>query len=102
MPFGGSAAELFARIAECVVCGRANQIPGPGKISIAPTRQMLNQRDLALAHTPGVAAPCEEIVADPANSYKYTACGNLVAVITNGTAVLGLGNIGPLAAFGRP
>ena len=75
-----------------------HQIPRPGKISIAPTKQLLNQRDLALAYTPGVAAPCEEIVADPANSYKYTARGNLVAVITNGTAVLGLGNIGPLAA----
>src|SRR5213595_2607065 len=75
-----------------------HQIPRPGKISITPTKQLLNQRDLALAYTPGVAAPCEEIVADPAKSYKYTARGNLVAVITNGTAVLGLGNIGPLAA----
>jgi malate dehydrogenase (oxaloacetate-decarboxylating)(NADP+) len=75
-----------------------HQFPRPGKISIAPTKQVLNQRDLALAYTPGVAAPCEEIVVDPANSYKYTARGNLVAVITNGTAVLGLGNIGPLAA----
>lgn len=75
-----------------------HQIPRPGKISIAPIKQLTNQRDLALAYTPGVAAPCEEIVADPANSYKYTARGNLVAVITNGTAVLGLGNIGPLAA----
>ena len=76
-----------------------HQIPRPGKISIAPTKQLLNQRDLALAYTPGVAAPCEEIVADPANSYKYTARGNLVAVITNGTAVLGLGDIGPEAAL---
>jgi malate dehydrogenase (oxaloacetate-decarboxylating)(NADP+) len=75
-----------------------HQTPRPGKISIAPTKQLLNQRDLALAYTPGVAAPCEEIVADPANAYKYTARGNLVAVITNGTAVLGLGNIGPLAS----
>jgi malate dehydrogenase (oxaloacetate-decarboxylating)(NADP+) len=75
-----------------------HQFPRPGKISISPTKQVLNQRDLALAYTPGVAAPCEEIVVDPANSYKYTARGNLVAVITNGTAVLGLGNIGPLAA----
>src|SRR5207237_7665988 len=55
-----------------------------------------NQRDLALAYSPGVAAPCEEIVKDPANAYKYTSRGNLVAVISNGTAVLGLGNIGPL------
>ena len=75
-----------------------HETPRPGKISIAPTKQLLNQRDLALAYTPGVAAPCEEIVADPANVYKYTARGNLVAVITNGTAVLGLGNIGPLAS----
>jgi malic enzyme len=65
---------------------------------VTPTKQLTNQRDLALAYSPGVAAPCEEIVIDPANAYKYTARGNLVAVITNGTAVLGLGNIGPLAA----
>jgi malate dehydrogenase (oxaloacetate-decarboxylating)(NADP+) len=75
-----------------------HQFPRPGKISVTPTKQVLNQRDLALAYTPGVAVPCEEIAADPANSYKYTARGNLVAVITNGTAVLGMGNIGPLAA----
>jgi malate dehydrogenase (oxaloacetate-decarboxylating)(NADP+) len=75
-----------------------HQIPRPGKISVAPTKSLLNQRDLALAYSPGVAAPCEEIVKDPANSYKYTARGNLVAVISNGTAVLGLGNIGPLAS----
>ena len=72
--------------------------PVPGKISIAATKQMVNQRDLALAYSPGVASACEEIVADPANAFRYTARGNLVAVITNGTAVLGLGNIGPLAA----
>ena len=75
-----------------------HESPRPGKISVTATKQLTNQRDLALAYTPGVAAPCEEIVKDPANSYKYTARGNLVAVITNGTAVLGLGNIGPLAA----
>jgi malate dehydrogenase (oxaloacetate-decarboxylating)(NADP+) len=75
-----------------------HQIPRPGKISVTPTKQLLNQRDLALAYSPGVAAPCEEIVKDPAASYKYTARGNLVAVISNGTAVLGLGNIGPLAS----
>jgi malate dehydrogenase (oxaloacetate-decarboxylating)(NADP+) len=75
-----------------------HQLPRPGKISVTPTKQVLNQRDLALAYSPGVAAPCEEIVKDPANAYKYTARGNLVAVITNGTAVLGLGNIGPLAS----
>ena len=70
----------------------------PGKISVTPTKGMTNQRDLALAYSPGVAAACEEIVADPANAFRYTARGNLVAVVTNGTAVLGLGNIGPLAS----
>jgi malate dehydrogenase (oxaloacetate-decarboxylating)(NADP+) len=72
--------------------------PTPGKVAIAATKQLTNQRDLALAYSPGVAAPCEEIVADPNNAFKYTSRGNLVAVITNGTAVLGLGDIGPLAA----
>ncbi len=75
-----------------------HQFPTPGKIAIAATKQLVNQHDLALAYSPGVAAPCEEIVKDPNNAYKYTSRGNLVAVITNGTAVLGLGNIGPLAA----
>ncbi len=70
----------------------------PGKISVTPTKGMTNQRDLALAYSPGVAAACEEIVDDPANAFRYTARGNLVAVVTNGTAVLGLGNIGPLAS----
>lgn len=70
----------------------------PGKISIAPTKLLSNQRDLALAYSPGVAAACEEIVTDSANAFRYTARGNLVGVITNGTAVLGLGNIGPLAS----
>ena len=72
--------------------------PTPGKLAIAATKQLTNQRDLALAYSPGVAAPCEEIVKDPNNAYKYTGRGNLVAVISNGTAVLGLGNIGPLAS----
>ncbi|MBD3893049.1 NADP-dependent malic enzyme [Hydrogenophaga sp.] len=72
--------------------------PVAGKMAIHATKQLLNQRDLALAYSPGVAAPCEEIVADPANAFRYTGRGNLVAVITNGTAVLGLGDIGPLAA----
>jgi len=72
--------------------------PVPGKIAIAATKQVLNQRDLALAYSPGVAAPCEEIVKDPVNAFKYTARGNLVAVISNGTAVLGLGDIGALAS----
>ena len=75
-----------------------HEFPTPGKVAIAATKQMVNQRDLALAYSPGVAAACEEIVADPANAWRYTARGNLVAVVTNGTAVLGLGNIGPLAA----
>ncbi|NEX60570.1 NADP-dependent malic enzyme [Noviherbaspirillum galbum] len=75
-----------------------HEFPTPGKISVTPTKTLTNQRDLALAYSPGVAAACEEIVADPANAFKYTARGNLVAVITNGTAVLGLGNIGPLAS----
>jgi malate dehydrogenase (oxaloacetate-decarboxylating)(NADP+) len=75
-----------------------HEFPTPGKISIAATKQLVNQHDLALAYSPGVAAPCEEIVKDPNNAFKYTSRGNLVAVITNGTAVLGLGNIGPLAA----
>ncbi len=70
----------------------------PGKISILPTKQLINQRDLALAYTPGVAAACEEIKRDPATAALYTARANLVAVVTNGTAVLGLGAIGPLAA----
>jgi len=75
-----------------------HEFPTPGKVAIAPTKQLVNQRDLALAYSPGVAAACEEIVADPANAWRYTAKGNLVAVVTNGTAVLGLGDIGPLAA----
>lgn len=70
----------------------------PGKISVTPTKSLTNQRDLALAYSPGVAAACEEIVADPDAAFKYTARGNLVAVVTNGTAVLGLGNIGALAS----
>jgi len=72
--------------------------PVPGKLAIHATKQLSNQHDLALAYSPGVAAPCEEIVKDPAAAFRYTARGNLVAVITNGTAVLGLGDIGPLAS----
>ena len=75
-----------------------HEFPRPGKIAVSPTKQLTNQRDLALAYTPGVASACLEIVADPANAFKYTSRGNLVGVITNGTAVLGLGNIGPLAS----
>ncbi|HVQ60702.1 MAG TPA: NADP-dependent malic enzyme [Burkholderiales bacterium] len=70
----------------------------PGKISVTPTKALVNQRDLALAYTPGVAAACEEIVRDPAEARRMTARGNLIGVITNGTAVLGLGAIGPLAS----
>ena len=77
-----------------------HEFPTPGKISIAPTKQLVNQHDLALAYSPGVAAPCEEIVKDPGAAFKYTSRGNLVGVVTNGTAVLGLGDIGPLA--GKP
>jgi malate dehydrogenase (oxaloacetate-decarboxylating)(NADP+) len=72
--------------------------PHPGKISIAPTKQLVNQRDLALAYSPGVAAASEAIYADTTTAARYTARSNLVGVVTNGTAVLGLGAIGPLAA----
>jgi len=75
-----------------------HRLPTPGKIAIAATKGLINQRDLALAYTPGVASVCESIAADPAAASSYTARANLVAVITNGTAVLGLGAIGPLAA----
>ncbi|NMM81081.1 NADP-dependent malic enzyme [Acidovorax sp. SRB_14] len=75
-----------------------HEFPKPGKIAIAATKQMVNQRDLALAYSPGVAAPCEEIVKDPSTVFKYTSRGNLVGVVTNGTAVLGLGDIGALAS----
>ena len=70
----------------------------PGKVAIAPTKSLINQSDLTLAYSPGVAAVCEEIAADPTSAFRYTARGNLVAVVTNGSAVLGLGDIGPLAA----
>lgn len=75
-----------------------HEFPTPGKLSITPTKQLVNQSDLALAYSPGVAAACDAIVEDPLNVYRYTARGNLVGVISNGTAVLGLGAIGPLAA----
>jgi malate dehydrogenase (oxaloacetate-decarboxylating)(NADP+) len=75
-----------------------HEFPTPGKLSITATKQLLNQSDLALAYSPGVAAACEAIVEDPLNVYRYTARGNLVGVISNGTAVLGLGAIGPLGA----
>ena len=75
-----------------------HRYPQPGKLRIEPTKRMVNQRDLALAYSPGVAAPCIEIAADPDKAMDYTARGNLVAVISNGTAVLGLGAIGALAS----
>ena len=75
-----------------------HQFPRPGKISILPTKQLTNQRDLALAYSPGVAAVCEEIRRDPAEAVNLTSRANLIGVVTNGTAVLGLGAIGPLAA----
>lgn len=79
---------------------RYHREPHPGKTEVVPTKPFLSQRDLSLAYTPGVAMPCEEIHANPENSFEYTNRGNLIAVISNGTAVLGLGNIGALA--GKP
>jgi malate dehydrogenase (oxaloacetate-decarboxylating)(NADP+) len=75
-----------------------HELPTPGKISVTATKPLVNQADLALAYSPGVAAACEAIVEDPLNAFRFTSRGNLVGVITNGTAVLGLGPIGPLAA----
>jgi len=75
-----------------------HRIPRPGKIALVPTKPMATQRDLALAYSPGVAVPCEEIEKDPLKAYDYTSRGNVVAVISNGTAVLGLGDIGALAS----
>ncbi|HYQ92014.1 MAG TPA: NADP-dependent malic enzyme, partial [Candidatus Competibacteraceae bacterium] len=75
-----------------------HRLPKPGKLAITATKPLATQRDLALAYSPGVAAACEAIVEDPHEAAGVTARGNLVAVISNGTAVLGLGNIGPLAA----
>src|ERR671913_406270 len=75
-----------------------HQHPRPGKLEIQPTKPLGNQRDLALAYSPGVAAPCEAIAADPSQAANLTSRQNLVGVVSNGTAVLGLGNIGPLAS----
>jgi malate dehydrogenase (oxaloacetate-decarboxylating)(NADP+) len=75
-----------------------HRLPTPGKISVSPTKPLTNQRDLSLAYSPGVAYPCLDIAADPRTAADYTSRGNLVGVVTNGTAVLGLGDIGPLAA----
>ena len=75
-----------------------HEFPTPGKLSVVPSKKLTNQHDLALAYSPGVAIACEEIAADPLAALRYTTRGNLIGVITNGTAVLGLGAIGPLAA----
>src|SRR5689334_6042001 len=75
-----------------------HELPTPGKLSVVPSKKLTNQHDLALAYSPGVAIACEEIAADPLAALRYTARGNLIGVITNGTAVLGLGAIGPLAS----
>src|SRR5438445_706730 len=77
-----------------------HRFPTPGKVTVQPTKAMTNQRDLSLAYSPGVAVPCLAIRDDPGAAYDYTAKGNLVAVVSNGTAVLGLGNIGAVA--GKP
>lgn len=98
MPISPSASNEDKRAELRQAALEYHEFPTPGKIAIAATKQLVNQHDLALAYSPGVAAPCEEIVKDPNNAFKYTARGNLVAVITNGTAVLGLGDIGPLAS----
>ena len=89
-----SAAELALRDA----AREYHRSPVRGKISVNPTKPLSNQRDLSLAYSPGVAYPCLDIQADPSLAFDFTARGNLVGVVTNGTAVLGLGNIGPLAA----
>ena len=77
-----------------------HQFPTPGKFNIVPTKDMNNQRDLSLAYSPGVAIPCLEIQKNPEKAYDYTNKGNMVAVVSNGTAVLGLGDLGALA--GKP
>ena len=87
-----SNAEMYAEALRMHASGR------PGKVALQPTKPLTTQRDLALAYSPGVAAPCLKIAEDPALAYDYTAKGNLVAVVSNGTAVLGLGNLGPLGA----
>jgi malate dehydrogenase (oxaloacetate-decarboxylating)(NADP+) len=96
MPLSPEAKRAELRVAAL----EYHEFPTPGKVAIAATKQLTNQRDLALAYSPGVAAPCEEIVKDPNAAFRYTSRGNLVGVVTNGTAVLGLGDIGPLA--GKP
>ena len=98
--FGRGAREGETSLADELTDGalRYHRIPRPGKIEVVPTKPLATQRDLSLAYSPGVAAACNEIVRDPATAAELTARANLVAVVTNGTAVLGLGAIGPLAA----
>jgi malate dehydrogenase (oxaloacetate-decarboxylating)(NADP+) len=98
MPISDSASNEEKRAELRQAALEYHEFPTPGKVAIHATKQLVNQHDLALAYSPGVAAPCEEIVKDPTAAFRYTARGNLVAVITNGTAVLGLGDIGPLAS----
>ncbi len=93
---GQAAADKAAELRRSAL--EYHEFPVPGKLAVMPTKQMTNQRDLALAYSPGVAAACEAIAEDPGAAFRYTARGNLVAVVTNGTAVLGLGDIGPLAS----
>ena len=106
----GSAGKLAVRLTSVAIMNKDqnadlsnaaieyHQFPTPGKIAVVPTKSLTNQRDLALAYSPGVAAACDAIVADAGAASRLTSRANLVAVVTNGTAVLGLGNIGPLAA----
>lgn len=90
--------ENFRKLALEYHEGIGSPHPKPGKLEIQSTKSLVTQKDLTLAYSPGVAEPCLEIKNDPSTVYRYTSRGNLVAVVTNGTAVLGLGNIGPLAA----
>ncbi|MEW6343377.1 MAG: NADP-dependent malic enzyme [Pseudomonadota bacterium] len=92
----GSSEERAQKLREAAL--EYHEFPTPGKIAITPTKQLINQRDLSLAYSPGVAFACEEIVENPLNAARFTARGNLVGVVSNGSAVLGLGNIGPLAS----
>src|SRR5688500_131231 len=96
MPDSAPTGSAEADLAEAAL--RYHREPTPGKLSVVAKKPLANQRDLALAYSPGVAAACEVIVADPREADTVTGRANLVAVITNGTAVLGLGPIGPLAA----
>ena len=91
--FGVSAKEIARRQALFY-----HSIPGPGKITVKSTKSMNNIKDMSLAYSPGVAEPCLEIAQNPADLYKYTSKGNMVALVSNGSSILGMGNVGPLAA----